>query len=71
MKKNPGRQTLERVRELIKEELTLYKSKMNPNPRTTEIFTWNNNGSLCLQFCGWCITLDESGHWAWEDTTGG
>lgn len=31
----------------------------------------NKNGTVDIQFCGWCITLSPNGTYFFNDTTGG
>jgi len=65
---------LEKVKELLKEEIRDMKNKKRiklfKDDLTIDPILHNEN-MIILQLWGWSINLLEDGTWFWEDTSGG
>lgn len=67
---NGTKPDLEKVKILLQREITQHRPQIIP--RKCETLPLLHHGKdIELQFNGWCIHLNASGHWTYYDTTGG
>jgi len=65
---------LEKVKELLKEEIRDMKNKKRIKLFKDDLTIdpiLHNKDMIILQMWGWSINLLEDGTWFWEDTSGG